>query len=342
MVASLMSLDRGSRWLVGPGPCAKPRTHGPPWARTECTRGAQRRTYAGAVSAAFAVPFGKSERCSAGFSARVRLNAVLISATCENACGKLPRWRFARGSYSSLNSPTSLARPTRRLNSRSASSTAAEQQVGVGEPEAAGEERAFARRQSVARFQRVVAQHQPVDDEIALDRLDGRAIARIVRLQEADRREQQQAGVEIAAAVGAHEAVARLAPAMRRHVVADRVAHGAPAFHVAGQAEHLGAFDGAVERDPHHRLRVGEVLRRGAHLPDAVIRLAPDRLQMIEQRDLHVPAGFACRQSAAAALMQRVHHLAEHVELQLAVRRIADAHRGRVLVARAATSPPIR
>ena len=52
-------------------------------------------------------------RCSAGPWVRVRLNAVLTRATCENACGKFPTWRPRRGSNSSANRPTSnMLQPT--------------------------------------------------------------------------------------------------------------------------------------------------------------------------------------------------------------------------------------
>src|ERR1700682_3229072 len=49
-------------------------------------------------------------------SASARFCAVLISAICVNACGKLPTWRAAPTSYSSANRPTSLATPTTRSN----------------------------------------------------------------------------------------------------------------------------------------------------------------------------------------------------------------------------------
>ena len=48
------------------------------------------------------------------------------------------------------------------------------------------------------------------------------------------------------------------------------------------------------------------------------------RLEMLEERALHRPAVVARAEAAAAGLMQRVHHLAEDVELQLAVRGVAD------------------
>src|SRR2546423_913299 len=72
---------------------------------------------------------------------------------------------------------------------------AAEQQIGVRQPEAASEEGAFAGRQAVFRLERVVAQHQSIDDKSPLDRRDGAAIARVVGLDEANWCEQQQAGI---------------------------------------------------------------------------------------------------------------------------------------------------
>ena len=47
--------------------------------------------------------------------------AVMISARCENACGKLPIWRCSLGSYSSESRPRWLRSPSRRSNSASAS-----------------------------------------------------------------------------------------------------------------------------------------------------------------------------------------------------------------------------
>ena len=96
-------------------------------------------------------PVPAATRCCAGFSARVRLNALLTSATWVKACGKLPTSRPTRGSYSSLSNPTSLRKVSNRSNS-ARHPPAVLQDVGVGQPEAAGEERALARRQPVLRF----------------------------------------------------------------------------------------------------------------------------------------------------------------------------------------------
>ena len=54
--------------------------------------------------------------------ALVRFRAVLISARCENAWGKLPSWRLAAGSYSSASSPTSFRSDNNLTNSFRASS----------------------------------------------------------------------------------------------------------------------------------------------------------------------------------------------------------------------------
>src|SRR5215211_5470630 len=58
---------------------------------------------------------------------------------------------------------------------------AAEQHVGVREPKTAGEERALARRQAVVAAGGVVTQDETIDHQVALDRLDGGANARILR-----------------------------------------------------------------------------------------------------------------------------------------------------------------
>ena len=95
----------------------------------------------------------------------------------------------------------------------------------------------------------------------------------------------------------------------------------------------LDGPDAAIEGDPGHHLGVGEMARTAAHFPEALVGLLPDSVEMAEQRALEGPVLLAQVEAAAARLVQRVHHLAEHVELQLAVRGVADPHRLRRLVA---------
>ena len=72
-----------------------------------------------------------------------------------------------------------------------------------------------------------------------------------------------------------------------------------------------------------------------AHFPDAVVRLAPRSASRCSS-SARWNAQSASRdcEPALARLVEGVHHLAEDVELQLAVGGIADAHRLRALVAR--------
>ena len=71
-----------------------------------------------------------------------------------------------------------------------------------------------------------------------------------------------------------------------------------------------------------------------AHLPDAVVGLAPDGLEMLDERAFEIPAVLCRRQSGAARDVEGVHDLAEHVELQLLHCGVAEPDRFRSHVAR--------
>ena len=53
---------------------------------------------------------------------------------------------------------------------------------------------------------------------------------------------------------------------------------------------------------------------------------------MFEQRDLKLPRGREVLESPRPRMMERVHHLAEYVELELVDGGVADAHGFRVLI----------
>src|SRR5713101_7064943 len=94
----------------------------------------------------------------------------------------------------------------------------------------------------------------------------------------------------------------------------------------------LDRLDPAVESDPRHDFREGELARRAANLPDALVRLLPDRLQIFEQLLLQRPGKAAAFEPVAVTGVERVHQLAINVELQLFVRGIADPHRSAVAI----------
>ena len=116
--------------------------------------------------------------------------------------------RPVSGSNSSASKPDVVAARKQTVEQLAGFGIAALQDVIVDQPEAAREKRAFARRQAVAWVFGFVAQHEfVVDQQALLDRPKRSADPRIVRWKKADKRDQQQAGVEPLGAVGLHEAV---------------------------------------------------------------------------------------------------------------------------------------
>ena len=107
-----------------------------------------------------------------------------------------------------------------------------------------------------------------------------------------------------------------------------------PAAWVGALEPNSSTADGAVERHPRHDLRVREVLPRTPHLPDPLVGLVPSVLEEVEQRQVRSTAWTSgSAMPAAAGSGAGVEHLAVHVELELLVRGVADAHRRRPLVA---------
>src|SRR5581483_8372786 len=122
--------------------------------------------------------------------------------------------------------------------------------------------------------------------------------------------------------------------AARQDLRADRVAHVPPAADGPGEAEMLDGAHRAIEGEPCHHLRVREVPARTAHLPDALIRLAPGLLEEVEQRPFDRPSVRAGGDAGLAGEVHRGEHLAVDVELELARGGVADAHRPGALVTR--------
>src|SRR5262249_43761165 len=160
------------------------------------------------------------------------------------------------------------------------------QNVNVDQPEAAGQEGALARRQRVFHVLGAVAQDETVADEPSLDRIDRADNARIGYRQEADARQQQQAGVELVATIGLHECTELRVVTPRADVVANLVTQFAPIVDWPFEAEILRALDGAIESDPGHDLGIGEMLSWASHFPDALVRLAPNPRQIFEKLGL--------------------------------------------------------
>ena len=201
------------------------------------------------------------------------------------------------------------------------------QLVDVAQPETAGQKGAFAGRQAIDLRLRRVTQQKAVDQKLALDRPYGRFHARIVDRQEAGHGHEQQAGVERLAAVILHEGVAPGVPTLLADLRVDGFACAPPAGQRAFQIELFGHGDGAVEGDPGHDLRMHEMPPGPTHLPDAVVGLAPDRLQEVDHHDDQGP-GFDHPVGAhAMGGEDAADQFAIDVELALGMGLVADANR---------------
>src|SRR5947209_5386708 len=164
--------------------------------------------------------------------------------------------------------------------------------------------------------------------------LDRRLDARVCRRQEARLRDDERARVERLAADALRERADLFAVPFGENQLAYRVALLLPRGDLLARARPPGEPDGAVERDPAEQFRVEEVSAASAHLPDAVVRLAP-ALDRARGHELYVvPPGVGY--VAARALVVEVHgveHLAVDVELRLVVRGVARPHGARAAVA---------
>ena len=120
-------------------------------------------------------------------------------------------------------------------------------------------------------------------------RLSTAAIVRSIRGSEtgkkSDAGQQQQVGVELFRSVGLHEGAKLLVVAVLADLVADLLAQRPPFIERPVEAERLRALDRAIVGDPGHDFRVGEMLRRPAHFPDALIGLAARLFQMVGERE---------------------------------------------------------
>ena len=117
-------------------------------------------------------------------------------------------------------------------------------------------------------------------------------------------------------------------------LLVDRVAQQAPALDRAVHLKVLHRLDRPVQGDPGHHLRVGEVPPRAAHLPDALVRALPGRLDEGHQSFFEAPPRLVRLQAEAPGVVHDIEDLAIDIELELAGGGVADAHRAGAAVAR--------
>src|SRR5581483_6938070 len=85
---------------------------------------------------------------------------------------------------------------------------------------------------------------------------------------------------------------------------------------------------------PAHHLRLREVLRGAADLPDSAVGAAPDVADQIGDATEHGAGVLVDGVSAATIQPRSLEQISVDIELELFERAVADAHRPRTSVAR--------
>src|SRR6185503_6823550 len=98
--------------------------------------------------------------------------------------------------------------------------------------------------------------------------------------------------------------------AVRAYLRMNRRPHFSPAIDRSVEPEFLDRSNRAIERDPRHHLRMGEVARAAPHFPDPLVGLPPDGFEMQEEAAFQSPGRIAGGESGAARDIKGVEHLA--------------------------------
>src|SRR6185437_9041704 len=148
-----------------------------------------------------------------------------------------------------------------------------------------------------------------------------------------DQRNAQQRRVEILAVEGLNKDAAAGIIGALANLGVYGVALSLPGLDRAAQIAALDAAHSAIERHPGHQGGMGVTARRPADFPDAGIGLRPAAFEMIEQHFLDALRIVLGLDVVQRRQIERVHDLAEDVELLLGVGGIADADRRAALEA---------
>src|SRR3954470_10420046 len=79
----------------------------------------------------------------------------------------------------------------------------------------------------------------------------------------------------------------------------------------------LNGSDGAIHAHPSHHLGVHEMAAGTPYLPDAIVRLCPDFLELQHQCPLQIPCRLELLQAATPCLIKSIQDFAIDVQLQL-------------------------
>src|SRR5881409_3479559 len=171
-----------------------------------------------------------------------------------------------------------------------------------------------------------IAVDQGVADQVLLDGMEGGDPAGVRRRDEPNQRHEERGGVERGRALGLDERLAPRVPEVGEDVAVDLVAHVVPAYQWSRERALLRQAHGAVERRPAEHARVEELLAPAAHLPDALVLVAPVGADPVDEAAHVGPQVVGDRGTVLVVEVDRVHQLAVDVELEVGGGRVADAH----------------
>jgi len=133
---------------------------------------------------------------------------------------------------------------------------------------------------------------------VTLNGLDRAAHPRVGWRQKPDKGNEQNAGVEFLRAVALNESADVGVERLSAHLVVDLLAYGSPSICGTLKTKLFNALYRAVKSHPGHDLGIRELLCAAAHFPNTLVRLGPNRLEMLEEFLLKHPASFICREFA--------------------------------------------
>ena len=251
---------------------------------------------------------------------------MLTSARCESACGKLPRNVLLRGRTPRQKADV-VAQCEQPFEQDLGLIVAALHRIVLGEPEAADQESALARRKAVLGLPRVVAHDEAVAHQLALDRRNRAAHARVVGGRK------PKSGITSALASSSVEPNAcTKAPDRGRSRRADLGVDARPATPSSRSTRPSSPNPSTalMARSTATHAMTFECVKCCAsspHLPDALVGLRPNAARDARAGPSAGSSRPRCCRACIAGEMERVHHLAEDVELELVECGVADPNR---------------
>ena len=147
------------------------------------------------------MPGGCAGRSCGGFTGKNKIVSRIDKRDVRESLRKIAGEAFRSRVVFLGQKPDIVAQAGQSFEKPARVGDAAEHQKAIGKPEAAGQKRAFPRRQPIVRFFGVVAQNEALGREAALDGFHRAAHTRIRYRQETNQGHEQNASVERVGAV---------------------------------------------------------------------------------------------------------------------------------------------